>query len=646
MDNIMDTLITDRTQADVDRARYLNGLWDPRALQWRGTPQERAEWEAGPRGAYGYADMNRVTQAAAYLIGALEELGYSVDVEDVTPAYNIRVSVDPAGGGVASGAGAYYEGDTATVTAQPSEKYDFAGWMENGQVVSESDSYSFVVTGPRNLTAAFALKKFQVTASVDPSGAGEVTGVGTYDIDTEVTVAATAGDSYVFTHWAEAGETVSEDPQYTFILTENRTLSAVMTKTYVISVTASDADGGTVSGGGTYLDGQTVTVAAVAGDGYEFAGWSEGGTTVSTEAVYTFQAAADRELVAEFVKTYVITLVVNPAGSGTTSGGGTFRVGSEVTITATAGDGYRFSSWQSGGEQVSTSNPYALTVTGNQTFAALFEEIPVYTITATIDPEGSGTVTGTGQYQEGETVTLAAAPADGYKFSGWQEGGQTVSTDTTYSFTAMGDRALVSAFAEKAPSRLPAGYTEVEYIAATGGNCVIDTGQLLQANIKTVIDFEPISAPTSADAMIVWNYYGAARVNYSTEWIQSGSLSGVIGLMGSGSFKTINPDVTPRRMTVEMDNNNGIITADGQSASFTKQAYNRNSPNVFLFGASGGGMTLKAKLYSCKIYLGTSLKRDFAPCKNPSGVSGLYDLVSKTFFKSITSTAFTAGPDV
>ena len=293
---------------------------------------------------------------------------------------------------------------------------------------------------------------------------------------------------------------------------------------------------------------------------------------------------------------------------------------------------------------VSTNPSYTFFVTGDRTLTAVFERIPVYTITAAISPDGSGSVTGAGQYQEGATVTLVATPADGYKFSGWQEGGQTVSADTTYSFTATADRALVSAFAEKAPSRLPAGYTEVKYIAATGGNCVIDTGQLLQANIKTIIDFEPISAPTSADAMIVWNYYAAARVNYSTEWLKSGSLSGVIGLIGSGSFKTINSNVTPRRMTVEMDNYNGIITADRQSVSFTKQAYNRNSPNVFLFGSSGGAMTLKAKLYSCKIYLGSSLERDFVPCKNSSGVSGLYDLVSKAFFGSITSTAFTAGP--
>lgn len=640
MDNIMDALITDRTQADVDRARYLNSLWDPRALQWRGTPQERAEWEAGPRGAYGFSDMNRVTQAAAYLIGALEELGYSVDVEDVTPAYNIRVSVDPAGGGVASGAGAYYEGDTATVTAQPSEKYDFAGWMENGQVVSESASYSFIVTGPRNLTAAFALKKFQVIASVDPVGSGEVTGAGTYDIDTEVTVAATAGDSYVFTRWTEAGETVSEAPQYTFILAENRTLSAVMTKTYVISVTASDTDGGTVSGGGIYLDGQTVTVAAVAGDGYEFTGWSENGSTVSAEAVYTFQAAADRELVAVFVKTYVITLLVDPAGSGTTEGGGTVLDGSQVTVTATPGNGCRFVAWKEDGGQVSTNPAYTFTVTGNRTLTAVFEQVPIYTITATIDPDGSGTVIGAGQYQEGETVTLVATPADGYEFTGWQEGGQTVSTSATYSFMAAGDRALVAVFGESQKIVLPDGYIVLRYIQSNRA-CGIDTNIAINnKDAQIILDVEPGETWT-ADSEIVYGEALDSSYDFFSLMRYSDKFGGYSGHYSG--YKSINETYVNKRITIHYKN--WAVKIGEHVLEFSPGAGTAPRNNIYLLRTSTSGYGLLCKIYSAKIFDGEELKRDFVPCKNPSGVVGLYDLVDGAFYQSKWNT-FTAGPAV
>lgn len=639
MENIMDTLITDRTQADVDRAKYLNSLWDPRALQWKGTPQERAEWEAGPRGAYGFADMNRVTQAAAYLIGRLEELGYSVDVEDVTPAYNIRVSVDPAVGGVVLGGGAYYEGDTATVTAQPSEKYDFAGWKENGQVVSESASYSFVVTGPRNLTAAFALKKFQVIASVDPAGSGDVTGAGTYDIDTEVTVAATAGESYVFTRWIESGETVSEAPQYTFILAEDRALSAVMTKTYAISVTASDTDGGTVSGGGTYLDGQTVTVAAVAGDGYEFVGWSENGSIVSTEAVYSFQAAADRNLSAQFVKTHVITLLVDPAGGGTTTGGGTVLEGAQVTVTAVPDGGYRFVAWKSDGEQVSTSNPYTFVATGDQTLTAVFEEVPVYAITAAIDPPDAGTVTGAGQYQEGATVTLTAVVNDGYDFTGWQENGVVVSTDNPYTFTAAGDRTFMAVFEEKG-SRLPAGYTELEYITV-GRGAGFDTGiHPTQNKTKVVMDVQMAARVSGTELIFAAN----TSNNYSFS-LQRTSGSVVKAVFSGSTGTSISTTLPTSRTTVQYDGVTGTVFIGSASHSVTKGTYTL-STNLFLFTSYSGGSSISSQLYSAQIYSEETLQRDFVPCKNPSGTVGLYDLVAGKFYSKSWTGTVTAGPAV
>ena len=72
--------------------------------------------------------------------------------------------------------------------------------------------------------------------------------------------------------------------------------------TYLISVSASPAEGGTVTGGGTYAVGAAVTVKATPNSGYRFVEWTENGTQVSTSASYLFLADSARKLVAVFEK--------------------------------------------------------------------------------------------------------------------------------------------------------------------------------------------------------------------------------------------------------------------------------------------------------------------------------------------------------
>ena len=75
---------------------------------------------------------------------------------------------------------------------------------------------------------------------------------------------------------------------------------AVHRKTSVINVTANPAEGGEVSGGGTYVDYTSCTVSAMANEGYVFTSWTEEGEVVSTEATYSFLVNGDRDLVANF----------------------------------------------------------------------------------------------------------------------------------------------------------------------------------------------------------------------------------------------------------------------------------------------------------------------------------------------------------
>ena len=70
-------------------------------------------------------------------------------------SYPVAVSGSPSTGGTVAGGGTYASGSSDTVTATPNKGYKFANWTENGTVVSTAASYTFTLTGNRNLVANF-----------------------------------------------------------------------------------------------------------------------------------------------------------------------------------------------------------------------------------------------------------------------------------------------------------------------------------------------------------------------------------------------------------------------------------------------------------------------------------------------------------
>lgn len=136
---------------------------------------------------------------------------------------------------------------------------------------------------------------------------------------------------------------------------------------FSITTGSSPTTGGSVSGGGYYLSGQTVTLSAKANTGYKFKQWSDGNTsvnrtvTVSGNATYTAQF--------ERLK-YNITATVSPANSGTVSGAGVYSHGDTATLTATAATGFQFVQWSDG----VTSPTRTQTVTDVASFTAIFEK--------------------------------------------------------------------------------------------------------------------------------------------------------------------------------------------------------------------------------------------------------------------------------
>lgn len=153
--------------------------------------------------------------------------------------------------------------------------------------------------------------------------------------------------------------------------------------------------------------------------------------------------------------TYEVTTKSEPNEGGTTTGGGTYGFNEEVTVTATANEGYTFQNWTKDGAVVGTETNYTFNVTGDITLVANFEVSAgptVYTITANASPSNGGTVTGAGQYESGEQCTLVANANEGYHFVKWTESGSQVSTNDHYTFTVTGNRSLVAVFQVQGPA--------------------------------------------------------------------------------------------------------------------------------------------------------------------------------------------------
>lgn len=224
--------------------------------------------------------------------------------EQVINRYIIEASANPSNGGTVSGAGEYNEGATCILSATATAGFTFLNWSKDGNTVSTNSTYSFTVTERAGYVATFSAMENTLSLSVETTPStetgGSVSGAGTYNHGNSVTATATTNTGYIFNGWWENGSKVSTNLSYTFTLNSNRTLVAKFIKQITITVSASPAAGGSVSGGGTRNYGEPFTLTATVNEGYSFINWTKDGSTASTSATYTFTPTESATYVANF----------------------------------------------------------------------------------------------------------------------------------------------------------------------------------------------------------------------------------------------------------------------------------------------------------------------------------------------------------
>ena len=265
--------------------------------------------------------------------------------------YTITVNADPAAGGTVSGGGTYTEGSTCVISAMPNTGYVFERWTRNDIVVSTNPTHTITVERNATFVAHFTQNTNQatITAMADPVEGGSVSGGGTYELGATCTLNAVAATDYEFVKWSKDGSTVSTETSFSFPVTSNAVYVAHFNKlvnNYTVSVSLEPSQSaGSVIGAGTYEEGASCTLIAIANPTYSFVSWTENGAVVSTDDHFTFTVERNRSLVAVFSQGlfYTITASAEPNGTITPEGEIIVEPGQDKAFTIIPNEGCRVS---------------------------------------------------------------------------------------------------------------------------------------------------------------------------------------------------------------------------------------------------------------------------------------------------------------
>jgi len=203
---------------------------------------------------------------------------------------------------------------------------------------------------------------------------------------------------------------------------------------------------------------------------------------------------------------------------------------------------------------------------------------------------------------------------------------------------------------EEDSRRLPAGYTELSYIEATGSQ-YINTGFTPDQDTKIRVKysltdiskqyfvFGCTSAGNANDAKS-----GLVRVAGTTEKVGFGDGNGTLAIVSGHNAADTEYEVYFNKNVVSI---NGSVVTTLPSSTWTALY------PIFLCTRNNGGVAdtsyqkIKGKIFRCEIWDDDTKEMDLIPAKRDSDSAiGLYDLVGDTFIGNSGTGSFTAGSEV
>ncbi|WP_286019240.1 InlB B-repeat-containing protein [Candidatus Venteria ishoeyi] len=320
---------------------------------------------------------------------------------------------------------AYQEGESVTLTINPSACYTFTGW--SGDCSGTDPSCTLVMDSPKSVSAGLSIPApYPLTRNAQNGTIISNPQQETYNCGSMVELRAVPDSGYQFLRW-EGDVSGSANPT-SLAMDGGKTVTAVF-ETSSTSINSYNISLDSISNGslqlnpvlGPYNEGETVTVSATADACYALSGWS-GDCSSSTGDTCSLTMGGDKTVGADFqLRSFPLQkTAVNGSIKTLPDGTGDFACGATVQLEAVANPGYQFVRWE--GDIFSTANPANLSMDAAKNVTAVFKQVSGYTLN--VDALGEGRITLEPQkdaYTAGERVNLTPVANDTCSvFSAWQ----------------------------------------------------------------------------------------------------------------------------------------------------------------------------------------------------------------------------------
>ncbi|KHE67984.1 tetratricopeptide repeat protein [Halobacillus sp. BBL2006] len=302
----------------------------------------------------------------------------------------------------------YFKGEKVTLEAFPEEGWEFTGWK--GDLNGNDNPVNTTVDNNMDIVAVFEPIQHDLDLSI--SGEGEIIRdslADSYDHMDQVSLRARAASGWEFAGWK--GSYTGDDTRINLVMDEDKSLQAVFTREETEQEEEEPEETGD-----------------------------------SREEEDSYEPSPPEPT------SYSLSLQSNGGGSiQKNKSGSTFEEGTTVRLTAVPKDGWNFTGWS--GSASGSSASISVTMNGKKSIQANFEKEPepepepkTYSLSTSVVGFGKINASRTSA-QEGESITVKAIPAEGWRFVEWR--GDAVGYSSSSTITMDGNKQVTAVFEEE-----------------------------------------------------------------------------------------------------------------------------------------------------------------------------------------------------